>query len=89
MLKKPLSEMKVSEVLGGDIVRIKLLRDWAVTIVNDIKVVIPKLESIRGTYVKIWKEESAYSIRELAGVQKFLIERFEIKESDLNTLRSR
>jgi hypothetical protein len=34
--KKPLSEMKLSEVLGGDIVRIKLLRDWVVNILNDI-----------------------------------------------------
>ena len=83
MIEKPLFEKRISEVLGGDVVRIKLLRDWAVTIVSEINYVIPKLEKIKGTYVKLWREGSAYSIRELTGIEKFLLDRFEIKDSDL------
>lgn len=85
MIEKPLFEKRISEVLGGDVVRIKLLRDWAVTIVSEINNVIPQLEKIRSTYIKLWCEGSAYSIRELVGIEKFLLDRFEIKDCDLES----
>jgi hypothetical protein len=83
MIDKPLFEKRISEILGGDVVRIKLLRDWAVTIVSQINYIMPKLEKISGTYVKLWGDGSTYSIRELAGIEKFLLDRFEVKNSDL------
>ena len=85
MIEKPLFEKRISEVLGGDVVRIKLLRDWAIMIITEINGIIPRLEKIQGTYVKLWRDGSAYSIRELTGIEKFLLDRFEIKDSDLKT----
>jgi len=86
MQTKSLKEKKLSEVMGGDVVRIKLLKDWAVEIIQHINEIIPQVEKTEIHYIKLWSDTGhhVYSIRELSGIKKFLMDRFEISESEIS-----
>jgi hypothetical protein len=84
--EKSLRQRNLSEIMGGDVVRIKLLRDWAVDIINYIDEILPKVQKSEIHYIKLWSDRDSmvYSIRELSGIKKFLMERFDIMENELH-----
>jgi hypothetical protein len=84
--ERSLREKNLGEIMGGDVVRIKLLRDWAVDIINYIDEILPKVAKSEIHYIKLWSDRDSmvYSIRELSGIKKFLMERFDIMENELH-----